>query len=189
DAAELPAPHQHLALWLDDGRILQYRDTRKFGRWRLTETPDDILSALGPEPLDAAFRWTDLYRRMQHSSRRLKPLLLDQTFLAGLGNIYVDEALWLARLHPCRSAADLTQDQARQLYRAIRRVLRQGIRHGGTTLGEGLGNFNSLNGRGGNREKLQVFQRAGRPCPRCGQDITRMRVAQRGTHICPSCQT
>ncbi len=181
--------HQHLVIGLDRGLELRCRDTRKFGRWLVTDDPGAILSRLGPEPLSRDFSAAWLRGRLRHTARRLKPLLLDQAFLAGLGNIYVDEALWAARLGPMRRADSLTAAEAARLRLAIRRVLSQGIRHGGTTLGEGLGNFKLVSGRqGGHQRWLQVFHRAGRPCRRCGAVIQRLVVAQRGTHICPVCQ-
>ncbi len=181
--------HQHLILHLDRGLDLRYRDTRKFGRWLLTASPERVLARLGLEPLSPDFTTAWLRGRLRQAARRLKPLLLDQHFLAGLGNIYVDESLWAARLGPLRRADSLTAREALNLRHAIRRVLAEGIRHGGTTLGSGLGNFKEPSGRhGGHQRWLQVFQRAGQPCRRCGAKIQRMVVAQRGTHICPVCQ-
>lgn len=181
--------HQHIIFGLDGGLELRYRDTRKFGRWLATDQPEKVLERLGPEPLSRGFSVAWLRARLKRTARRLKPLLLDQTFLAGLGNIYTDEALWAACLSPTRRADSLTDAEAARLHQAIRRVLSQGIRHGGTTLGEGLGNFKLLSGRqGGNQHWLQVFHRDGLPCRRCGATIQRLVVAQRGTHICPVCQ-
>ncbi len=192
--AALPAAaprdrHQHLVIGLDGGLELRCRDTRKFGRWLVTDRPEAVLAHLGPEPLSRNFSAVWLRGKLRRTARRLKPLLLDQKFLAGLGNIYVDEALWAARLGPLRRADSLTAAEAGRLRLAIRRVLSQGIRHGGTTLGEGLGNFKLVSGRqGGHQRWLQVFHRAGQPCRRCGGVIQRLVVAQRGTHICPVCQ-
>jgi formamidopyrimidine-DNA glycosylase len=119
----------------------------------------------------------------------LKPLLLDQSVIAGLGNIYVDEALWEASLHPCRIASTLSDTETRKLRKAIVKVLKQGIKNMGTTLGNGKANFQSASRRAGrNREHLNVFHRTGQPCPRCNATVERITVAQRGTHICPKCQ-
>ncbi len=182
-------PHVRVWLRLDGGSVLVFSDTRKFGRWVLTNRPERILDRIGPEPLSPDFTRERFARALEGSRRMLKPLLLDQTFLAGLGNIYVDEALWHARLHPCRSADSLRPDEARGLHQAIRSVLRQAIRLRGTSLGEGRANFRGGDGRHGeNQERLQVFHRAGLPCPRCGTPISRCVVGQRGTHLCAACQ-
>ncbi len=182
-------PYEQVLLALDDDLELRYRDARKFGRWLLTDQPEKILGRLGPDPLANSFSSSALALRLSAQRRMLKPLLLDQTFLAGLGNIYTDEALWAAKLHPRRSAAALDKAQVQALYRAIRRVLRRGIRHGGTTLGIGQSHFANLNGsQGSNQHYLKVYGKAGRPCPRCQMPIQRLIVGQRSTHICPVCQ-
>jgi formamidopyrimidine-DNA glycosylase len=119
----------------------------------------------------------------------LKPLLLDQHIIAGIGNIYADEALWDARLHPLRVAADLNSAEIKALHRAIRKVLRRGVRNLGTTLGRGRTTFYSFGrNQGRNRDQLNVFRRTGLPCPRCRTAVQRMQVAQRSTHYCPQCQ-
>ena len=119
----------------------------------------------------------------------IKPLLLDQTCVAGIGNIYADESLWLARIHPTRRADTLTLPEITRLHHAIRAVLEKGVAAEGTTLGQGATNFYSVAGnRGRNADGLQVFRRTGEPCPRCQHTITRLIVGQRGTHICPHCQ-
>lgn len=182
-------PHLQVLLILDDGRFLAYHDTRKFGRFFLTAMPESILGGLGPEPLASSFSAKVLARQIGSRRRRIKPLLLDQRFLSGLGNIYVDEALWLARIHPLRAAHTLAWGEVRTLHRAIRSVLRQGIRNAGTSLGGGRGNFVSpQSNQGRNRNQLKVFQRTGQACRRCGSTIKRIIVGQRGTHICSKCQ-
>jgi formamidopyrimidine-DNA glycosylase len=119
----------------------------------------------------------------------LKPQLLDQAFIAGLGNIYVDEALWEAGLHPRRIAATLTLPEIKALHRAIPRVLRRGLKNLGTSLGTGKANFYSVaSRRGRNKDELKVFRRTAFPCPRCRTPIERIIVGQRSTHICPRCQ-
>jgi formamidopyrimidine-DNA glycosylase len=119
----------------------------------------------------------------------VKPLLLDQTFIAGLGNIYTDEALWEAKIHPQRPAAELTSKEARVLHGAIQTVLRRGLKNLGTSLGTGQANFYSVGRRRGrNRDELKVFRRTGEPCLRCATEIRRIIVGQRGTHVCPKCQ-
>lgn len=178
--------HQHL----DNQRQLRYHDTRKFGRLYLVHDVETILGSLGPEPLENNFTAKTFAKRLYTRKRQLKPLLLDQTFLAGLGNIYVDEALWEAQLHPCRLASSLSEAETKRLHRAIRKVLRRGINNLGTTLGSGKTNFYSIGQRtGNNQEQLNIFQRTGLPCSRCQTTIERMIVGQRSTHICPTCQT
>jgi formamidopyrimidine-DNA glycosylase len=189
EAPGIPAPGGRLELELDDGRVLQFLDSRKFGRWWLTPDPGLILNRLGPEPLEKGFSGSVFAARLKRHRRQLKPLLLDQTFLAGVGNIYADESLWEAGLNPQRLAHTLTGREALLLHRAVRLVLRKGIRNSGTSLGKGRPNFISVLGQAGrNQDTLQVFRRTGCPCPRCGTPIRRLVVAQRGTHICPACQ-
>jgi formamidopyrimidine-DNA glycosylase len=184
------AKHEHLILELDGGRHLRFHDTRKFGRALLLDDAEPVLGKLGPEPLADDFTAAVLADGLRQRKRQLKPLLLDQTFLAGLGNIYADEALWEARLHPCRIAASLTPAEAQALHRAIRLVLQRGITNLGTTLGAGQANFSSVGRRtGSNREQLNVFRRTAAPCPRCQTPIQRIVVGQRSTHVCPVCQT
>ncbi len=182
--------HEHVILTLDDALELRFHDTRKFGRVRHTQEAWRILAPLGPEPLDRRFTARRLAEMLSRRKRQIKPLLLDQHFLAGLGNIYTDEALWLARIHPCRRADSLSAAEAASLHRAIRSVLRQGLRNMGTTLGNAEANFYSVAGRRGrNRDQLKVFRRTGQKCPRCRRStIVRIVVGQRGTHLCPHCQ-
>ena len=186
----VPRPtHERVVLVLDDGSELRFIDTRKFGRWTLLKDANERLGSLGPEPLSAEFKPKHLYEILQSHHRKLKPLLLDQHILAGLGNIYVDEAMWYAEVHPCLISDTLTEAQSNALYRSIRKVLRKGIKSMGTSLGTGKGNFYSVAGRRGrNQDGLQVFRRTGEPCPRCETIIERMIVGQRSTHLCPECQ-
>lgn len=182
--------HEHIGLLMDNNREFRYRDTRKFGRWQLTRHPEQILKKLGPEPLDRAFHPAKFAADLAGHRRELKPLLLDQSFLAGLGNIYTDEALWEARLHPSRKADTLKPAEAKALFVGIQKVLRRGIRYAGTSLGSGKSNFSGLEGRRGRHQNhLSVYQQTGKACPRCGAPIRRLVVAQRSTHICPECQT
>ncbi len=182
-------PHHHITLTLDDGSELRFRDTRKFGRFYLVADPAEVIGALGPEPIDSDFTFEMLKARLANRHRQLKPLLLDQSFVAGLGNIYVDEALWRAKLHPERTSDSLSEAELEALFEAMRTVLEIGIRNSGTSLGEGSTNYLSVAGRRGeNKENLQVFRRTGLPCPRCGTPIERLVVGQRATHICPVCQ-
>jgi len=182
--------HEHLILVLNDGRHLRYHDTRKFGRFWLVDRPDKVVGALGIEPLSPEFTLKALTEKLLSRHRQLKPLLLDQSVIAGLGNIYVDESLWAARLHPNRLADSLNDREIEALYRSIPQVLRQGLQNQGTSLGNGKGNFRSAGQRRGrNQEALKVFHRTGQPCPVCDTKIERIIVGQRSTHICPHCQT
>jgi formamidopyrimidine-DNA glycosylase len=182
-------PHEHVVLCFLDGSEIRFHDTRKFGRIYLANDADRILGRLGPEPLNPAFTSRALWERLQERRRQIKPLLLDQSFIAGLGNIYTDEALWEARIHPCRLSDSLTPPETNSLHTAIQRVLRRGLKNLGTSLGTGKANFYSVGRRRGrNRDELKVFRRTGEPCPRCGALIRRMIVGQRSTHVCPECQ-
>jgi formamidopyrimidine-DNA glycosylase len=186
---EHPGKHDHAVIHFTDGTRLFFNDTRKFGRFRLAVAGSDPLAALGPEPLSPAFTADVLRQRLAKKRRMIKPLLLDQATVAGLGNIYVDESLWQARLHPTRRADTLTAAEIRRLHDAIVSVLRRGVENCGTTLGTGQTNFYSVSGhRGQNADALNVFRRDGLPCPRCGAEIVRTVVGQRGTHLCPRCQ-
>jgi formamidopyrimidine-DNA glycosylase len=182
-------PHQHVILELGPLRQLRFHDPRKFGRFYLVDDPAAILERLGPEPLDRKFSARELAKGLRSRKRLLKPLLLDQHFVAGLGNIYADEALYDAGLHPLRRSDSLSEDEIRRLHRSIRKVLRKGLRNLGTSLGKGASNFHSLSSRRGrNAESLQVFRRTGETCRRCAQTIQRIIVGQRATHLCPFCQ-
>ena len=188
-AASPRIKHEHVILSFDDGRQLRFHDPRKFGRLNLVKDPAKILDRLGPEPLTPGFTAQTLGRLLKNRKRILKPLLLDQTFIAGLGNIYVDEALWEARLHPCRLASTLSNPEIKALRLAIPRVLKRGLKNLGTSLGTGKANFYSVaNRRGRNKDQLKVFRRTDLPCPRCKATIERLMVGQRSTHICPICQ-
>jgi len=189
DPASRPEPHVRLLLRLADGRILVLHDTRRFARAKVVADLEAALAYLGPEPLEPSFTVAALRRTIGKTRRQLKPLLLDQTVVAGLGNIYVDEALWEAGLHPERPADTLSDDDYKRLRNAIRVALRRGLKAKGTTLGRGLTNFYSVGGRrGDNDANLRVFRRDGLPCPRCHTTILRSVVGQRGTHFCPACQ-
>jgi len=184
-----PGKHDHVVITLMNGDQLVFNDTRKFGRFRLTREFGMGLQHLGPEPLDNTFTVHMLQQQLKGKSRMIKPLLLDQNCVAGLGNIYVDESLWQAKIHPERRADTLTAGEIKRLHQAIRSVLQQGVDNCGTTLGNGETNFYSVAGRRGrNADALKVFRRTGEPCPRCQHLIVRTIVSQRGTHLCPTCQ-
>ncbi len=175
----------HFSFQLDNGHQLRFSDARKFGRVYLVEDPQTVLGSLGPEPLDESFSLEEFRERLRGRSGRLKPLLTDQTFLAGVGNIYADEALWVSQLHPLRPAHTLGDDDVTRLYHAIRHVLREGIIREGASVNW----YRKPDGTKGTvQETLNVYGRAGQPCPRCGHPIERIVVAGRGTHLCPVCQ-
>ncbi len=176
-----PEKHDRLILELSDGRVLVFNDTRKFGRAWLTPHPEDVIGSLGPEPFDPVFTPQELHTRLLQHHRQVKPLLLDQSFLAGLGNIYTDEALHLSGLHPLRISDTIKFDEARRLYHAIQAVLMAGIEHNGASIDWVY--------RGGDFQNyFRVYGREGKPCPVCGAPIERLIVGQRGTHVCPQCQ-
>jgi formamidopyrimidine-DNA glycosylase len=177
--------HERAVLRLDDKTRVGYRDVRRFGTWLLLE-PHEIdaylAEKLGDEPFDALFTVARLGERLERRKAPIKAALLDQTTLAGLGNIYTDEALWWARIHPLRPAESLERDEVRHLHRAIRRALERGIASQGADLGDGVY-------RGGRMQKeFKVYGRVDEPCDRCGTPIAKTRVGGRGTWYCPSCQ-
>ena len=180
-----PDAHARADFILDDGRILRFSDVRKFGRLYWVQDPEVILSALGPEPLDPHFGPEDLARRLSGRRGRLKALLLDQRVIAGVGNIYADEALWRARLHPMRPAASLSPAEVRRLWASLRAALRAGLRHHGTTIQW----YRRPDGKAGAHQRyLRVYGRAGQPCPRCQTPIARLLLQGRSTYCCPVCQ-
>jgi formamidopyrimidine-DNA glycosylase len=176
-----PEKHDRLLLHLSDQKYLAFNDTRKFGRVWLTDQPEKILGKLGPEPLEKNFTSRWLFENLHQRKRSLKPLLLDQTFIAGLGNIYTDECLHIAQLHPLAASNNVTQKQADALHKAIRAVLKEGIRRNGASIDWVY--------RGGEYQNhFRVYGRDGSPCPVCGTTIQKFTVGQRGTHVCPNCQ-
>jgi formamidopyrimidine-DNA glycosylase len=185
-----PETHDRLILTLTPGHSpngrgeskLVFNDARKFGRVWLTGTPEEILGKLGPEPFGDEFTPKWLHENLHRHHRQLKPLLLDQTFLAGLGNIYTDEALHMAKLHPLRASDSVNAKQAEGLWNAIREVLQEGIRTNGASIDWVY--------RGGEYQNhFRVYDRTGEACPVCGTKIKKLVVGQRGTHICSKCQT
>jgi formamidopyrimidine-DNA glycosylase len=176
-----PDKHAHTIFHFSDGTALRFRDTRKFGKVFLVGEAEDVVGRLGPEPLEAGFTAARLGAMLAARKRLLKPLLLDQTFLAGLGNIYTDEALHLAGLHPLRRSDSLSTAEVRALWNGIRRALRAGLRHNGASI-------DWVYQGGGYQRHFRVYDRAGEPCRRCGTPIRRIVVGQRGTHFCPGCQ-
>lgn len=183
-SAEPRDKHMHVLLRLDNGKELRFRDPRKFGRMWLVEEDESVVGKLGPEPLEINQR--EFINLFEGRHGNLKPLLLDQTFIAGIGNIYADEALWYARLHPLHHAESLTRAERARLYRAIQKVLHRAIDVGGTSIDVMYKRVNGASG--GFQDSLRAYERADRPCRRCGTPIQKTIVAQRGTHFCPHCQ-
>jgi formamidopyrimidine-DNA glycosylase len=175
------APHDRLTLSLDDELRLAFNDTRKFGRVWLVDNPETVTGHLGPEPLDDNFTTSDLYALLTTRKRQIKPLLLDQTVIAGLGNIYTDESLHLSKIHPRTQSNTITQAQAEALWRNIRYVLAKGIEQNGASI-------DWVYRGGGFQNYFQAYGRTGEPCYTCGTPITRILVGQRSTHFCPRCQ-
>ena len=176
-----PAAHHRFLLGFSDGLRLAFNDPRKFGRVWVTDEPGEVLAGLGPEPLDPRLDPGQFWTLLQARQRQLKPLLLDQSFLAGLGNIYTDEALNRAGIHPLRLSRSLTLGEAEQLLASIREVLQAGIARQGSSIDWVY--------RGGDFQNyFRVYGRTGEPCPRCGTPVVRILVGQRSTHFCPNCQ-
>jgi formamidopyrimidine-DNA glycosylase len=183
-----PSSHERAVLELDDGTRVAYRDVRRFGTWLLLEPHEVdpyIASKLGDEPFDALFTVARLGERLEKRRAPIKAALLDQRTLAGLGNIYVDEALWRARIHPLRPAESIDRNELRRLHRAIRAALEAGIARQGSTLRD----YRQPDGSsGGMQHEFKVYGREGEPCDRCGTPIAKTRAGGRGTWFCPTCQ-
>jgi len=177
-----PGPHTRAEFVLDGDRLL-FNDLRQFGRLHAGTQPPAGLARLGPEALQISAR--ELAERLAGRRGRIKALLLDQRILAGLGNIYADEALFRAGIHPCAVPARLAPERIRRLHRAIRQVLREAIAAGGSSISD----YVDADGAPGNFQFAhRVYRRTGLPCRRCGAKIRRTLVSQRGTHYCPRCQ-
>jgi formamidopyrimidine-DNA glycosylase len=180
-----PASHERAVLTLEDGVRVAYRDLRRFGTWELLEADDaerHLATRLGPEPLGRAFTTAFLGGRLAGRAAPVKAAILDQRTVAGLGNIYADEALWRARINPLRGAGTLSDDEVVALRKGIRQALQTGIRHQGADLGDGA----YAGGR--MQDRFRVYGRAGEPCERCGTPIEKIVVGGRGTSYCPTCQ-
>jgi formamidopyrimidine-DNA glycosylase len=178
---------KHTRAWfgLAGGDALVFNDSRKFGRIWLAERLEDVVGKLGPEPLAWDLTPEDFAARIRRRKVAVKALLLDQTVVAGVGNIYADESLYRAGIHPLRKASTLTDAEAGRLYDALREVLNEAIQKRGTLLRD----YRTPYGEDGYfQNDLRVYGKVGMPCPRCGEPIERIRVTQRSTHFCPKCQ-
>jgi formamidopyrimidine-DNA glycosylase len=181
-------PHTRAVVRLDDGSDVTYRDVRRFGTWlvlRADEVESYLQRRIGGEPLERAFSVARLAERLSGRRAPVKSALLDQRTLAGMGNIYADEALWRARVHPLRPAGELAADEVRALHRGIRAALRAGIARQGATLRD----YRTPDGETGHmQDQFEVYGREGEPCRRCRTPIEKTRLAGRGTWYCPHCQ-
>ena len=181
-------PYRRAVVRLDNGSDVAYRDVRRFGTWLLLEPGElepYLASRVGAEPLSRSLTAKSLQDRISRRRAPVKALVLDQRLFAGVGNIYADEALWWARLHPLRPGHDLTADELSAIVKSIRRALRLGIARQGATLRD----YRSAEGAEGSMQaEFRVYGREGEPCPRCGHAIEKTRVAGRGTWYCPNCQ-
>jgi formamidopyrimidine-DNA glycosylase len=188
-SGELPDdPYRRAVARLDDGSDVAYRDVRRFGTWLLLE-PDEVEAyvdtKVGREPLGDAFKAKHLGEKLERRKAPVKAAILDQRTVAGVGNIYADEALWRARIHPLTPANALEPDEVSALYRGIRKALQLGIARQGSTLRD----YRAPNGASGSmQDEFKVYGRDGEPCDRCGTPIEKIRVAGRGTWYCPRCQ-
>jgi len=183
-----PGPHDHLDLWLAGGRCLRLRDPRRFGLFLWTPEPLDrhpLIRDLGPEPLGPDFDGEGLYAHSRGRRTTVKAFIMDSREVVGVGNIYANEALYRAGIHPARPCGRVSLTRYRRLAAAIREVLAQAIEQGGTSLRD----FVREDGSPGYfAVALQVYGRAGEPCPACGEPIRRRRIGQRGSFYCPHCQ-
>jgi formamidopyrimidine-DNA glycosylase len=181
-------PYRRAVLTLDNGSDVAYRDVRRFGTWLLLEPGEldpYLAERLGDEPFSEAFTPRALAERLKGRRAPVKAALLDQRSLAGMGNIYADEALWRARVHPLRAAGGLTKSEVDRLHAGIRAALELGIARQGATLSD----YRTPNGdRGAMQDEFEAYGREGEPCSRCGTLIAKIRAAGRGTWFCPRCQ-
>ena len=188
DERDGPDPYRRAVVRLDDGSDVAYRDVRRFGTWLLLEPgelEDYWRGRLGREPLEREFTTASLAKALEGRRLPIKAALLDQRAVAGVGNIYADEALWWARIHPLRPAGSLDKDELSALRKGVKKALEAGIARQGASLRD----YRDPDGRRGRmQEEFRVYGREHQPCPRCGTPIDKIRAAGRGTWYCPSCQ-
>lgn len=183
----LPNRHTRVVFELAGGNTLFFNDQRIFGYLKLVDKAglDAAKAHFGPEPINGGFDTGAFFARLQRTDRVIKAVLLDQSVVAGLGNIYVDEALFRSRILPTRPASSLSRAEARLLAKNAGAVMNESIKHGGTT----FRSFTDTDGgRGGFVKRLRVFDRQGEPCVKCGEAIRKIKLAGRGTHFCEHCQ-
>lgn len=186
----LPDRSTRVVFTLESGERVYFNDQRKFGWIKLVPTAeveqDALVARLGPEPLSDEFTLAGLQAELQaHKGAPVKAVILDQSTVSGVGNIYADESLHLAKIHPARLAGSLSPAEARRLHQAIKTIIGLGVEHGGTSFAHFV---NAMRGKGDYLQHARVFRREGQPCPVCGTVIEKTRVAGRGTHVCPKCQ-
>ncbi|SEI05961.1 DNA-(apurinic or apyrimidinic site) lyase [Halobacillus karajensis] len=189
DEAVEKTKHTHVIFHFTDGTELRYNDVRKFGTMHVFQKGKELenkpLRQLGPDPFEKAFTVDYFYNKLKKTSRNMKAVLLDQSIVAGLGNIYVDEALFRARIHPERIAHSLTREEAEKVHDASISVILEAIEQGGTTIRSYL---NSQGEMGMFQQKLRVYGKQDSSCVNCGAPVRKLKVSGRGTHICPECQ-
>lgn len=181
--------HTHVVFHLESGNELRYLDVRKFGRMSLVpkgkEFQHKSLAKLGPEPVEEEFKLTEMQEFLSRRTKAIKGVLLDQHIVVGIGNIYADEILYEARIHPTRPANSLSKAEEELLYESIISILAKAVKKGGTT----IRSYENAFGENGNyQDYLKVYGKTGEDCPRCGTTIEKIKVAGRGTHFCPACQ-
>lgn len=183
----LPNKHTRLALTFINGAKLFFNDLRLFGYWKfvLPFELEKIKSNYGIEPLTANFTWLNFKKALGQRTANIKSILLNQSIISGMGNIYVDEALWQAKIHPARRVKDLTEPELKKLFKACYEVIELGVKHRGTTFNHFVDGHGQ---KGGFLQFLQVYGRAGKDCSRCGVTIKKIKLVGRGTHLCPQCQ-
>src|SRR5690625_163648 len=189
DVDEPMTKHTHVIFRFTDGTEMRYQDVRKFGTMHVfpigTELIEKPLQQLGPDPFEETYTFDYLYEKLQRTARNIKVTLLDQTIIAGLGNIYVDEVLFLSQIHPERRANTLSKSEVQVVFEYAKTVLAQAVVQGGTT----IRSYVDGNGEMGMfQQELFVYGQEAQPCKHCGEAIEKMKVSGRGTHICPSCQ-
>jgi formamidopyrimidine-DNA glycosylase len=174
--------------FLDDGRQIAFSDLRKFGKIELwkKEDLDEKLSKLGPEPFSDEFTLELFKKKLKKRRKMIKPLIMDQSFLSGVGNIYASDSLWMAKIHPEKKANKLTDKEIEKLYHSIKEVLKEGLKNNGDSMVD----FRLPDGSKGNYQNNQkVYNKAGEKCNNCGKKIKKVKVGGRGTYLCPNCQS
>jgi formamidopyrimidine-DNA glycosylase len=179
----------HLIFWLDDGKQLALSDLRKFAKVELVNSRDieesPELKSLGPDPLERSFTFSRFAEILKRKKGKIKQVLMDQTVISGIGNIYSDEILWEAKIHPFKEASELKRGELGKIFKAIKEVLKEAIK----LRGESFSNFRDLEGKKGYFDKARkVYRREGEKCPRCGTKIERKKIGGRSAHFCPKCQ-
>jgi formamidopyrimidine-DNA glycosylase len=180
--------HEHAAFKFSNNIVLKFHDPRKFGKITLTQDVDKVLARIGIDALDPNFTSSWLEKKFPKSKRALKALLLDQSFISGIGNIYADEILFDSKLHPQTQAFKLTQEQIKTLYNSIKKILSLAVKNKGTSLGSGLSNFKSFKDLGTHQNYLAIYGKNKSLCNLCKTTIIKLTVCQRGTYLCPNCQ-